>query len=112
MEIKGTVIKVLPSELIGQNQAKKQTFIIETEGQYPKKVAIDIWKDTISVTQGESATFHLNAESREASNGRWFTGLSAWKKEGGQQAGATLSQPVVSGPPPAKGMEEDLDIPF
>lgn len=113
MEIKGKVIQVLAQEVVGQNQKKKQTFIVETMDQYPKKVAIDSWDDKVVVSVGEIATFHINAESREWNN-KWFTNLSAWKKEVGSQAAPTSTPQPAQAPvftPPA-AVTDDTDLPF
>jgi hypothetical protein len=114
MEVKGKVIQIMPAETIGASGKSKQAFILETEGQYPKKIAVDVWEDKVAMAMGESVELSVNVESREY-NGKWFTNISAWSKKGasqGQSQGATLSQPsapVQSGPPPA--IEPD-DIPF
>ncbi len=49
MEISGNVISILP-EVTGQGKNgtwRKQEFILETDGQYPKKVCIAMWGDKI-----------------------------------------------------------------
>ena len=47
MQISGKLIQLLPQQTgQGKNGTwKKQEVIIETEGQYPKKVCIAIWGD-------------------------------------------------------------------
>ena len=60
---------------------KKQDIIVETDGQYPKKVCISIWGDKINEQQliiGNSLTIDFEIESREFS-GRWYTDLKAWR---------------------------------
>ena len=93
MNISGTVIQILPAEAVGQNSKIKQTFIIETEGQYPKKVAIEVWEDKVAMVMGEKVTLATNPESREY-NGRWFTNIVAWRKEG-------AARPASAGVPPS-----------
>lgn len=81
MNLKGKVVQVLPVQS-GQSQNgewKKQEFIIETEGQYPKKVCVSLWGDKVdSIGNGSVVSVDLNAESREH-NGRWYTELRVWK---------------------------------
>ena len=61
---------------------KKQTIVITTNEQYPKDVAIDLWKD--NVTKAESFNIddtldcEIDVSSREY-NGKWYTNVKAWK---------------------------------
>jgi hypothetical protein len=85
VEIKGKLTHVLPVQSgEGKNGTwKKQDFIIETDGQYPKKVCLTIWGDKFNetfLTIGNELLVSFDAESREY-NGRWFTDLKAWKIE-------------------------------
>jgi hypothetical protein len=101
MEIAGTVVSLLPLQTgQGKNGVwKKQEFILETPGQYPKKVCLSLWGekvDEIKLTVGEKITASLNLESREY-NGRWYTEARAWKVAK-QTAGSGSSR--ESAPPP------------
>jgi len=83
MEIEGTVLNLLPLQTgQGRNGVwKKQEFILETPGQYPKKVCLSLWGDKIDeikLSVGEKVTASINLESREY-NGRWYTEARAWK---------------------------------
>lgn len=75
----GKVVNVLPVETVGQSNHKKQTFVIETDGAYPKKVAFDVWNDKIQYIKpvGSFVTVSYEPESRE-SNGRYYTTLKAF----------------------------------
>jgi len=91
MEITGTVVSLLPMQTgQGKNGVwKKQEFILETPGQYPKKVCLSLWGEKVDenrIAVGERITASINIESREY-NGRWYTDVRAWKiaKGGGQQ---------------------------
>ncbi len=105
---------------------KKQDFVIETDGQYPKKVCLTIWGDKFNetfLTIGNELLVSFDAESREY-NGRWFTDLKAWKIElaGTESANApapapfkssTPAQPSVVSPEFAISAEGDKDdLPF
>lgn len=60
---------------------KKQEFVIETEGQYPKKVAFSLMNDKIdnaNIQMGQTLEIEVDAQSREY-NGRWYTELTAWR---------------------------------
>jgi len=63
----------------------KQDFIVETPGQYPKKICINVWgeekvKDLEAFNVGDMLKVSVNIESREY-NGRWYTDVKAWKVE-------------------------------
>jgi hypothetical protein len=87
MEIQGKVIQVLPKqsgESIRGNAWQSQSFIIETQEQYPRKVCIEIFgedkikNNPISLYDDVKVSFDL--ESREF-NSRWYTSVRAWKIE-------------------------------
>ena len=62
---------------------KKQDIIVETDGQYPKKVCISIWGDKINEGQlqiGNLLQIDFDIESREYNN-KWYTDIKAWKIE-------------------------------
>lgn len=87
MDLKGKVIIVHPVTSGVSKAGKpwnKLDFVVETGGQYPKKVALTLWgEDKINqydLQPGLEATFHIELESREY-NGRWYTEARAWKIE-------------------------------
>jgi hypothetical protein len=104
MEITGKVINLLPL-VTGQGKNgtwKKQEFILETPGQYPKKVCLSLWgekADQIKVEPGETITASINLESREY-NGRWFTEVRAWKVVKGAGNGGSGNRDDA--PPPTE----------
>lgn len=86
MEIQGTVKQILPFQTgQGKNGVwKKQEFILETPGQYPKSVCMSLWGEEninkYDLETGMKITAHINLESREY-NGRWYTEVRVWKIE-------------------------------
>ena len=89
MQLTAKLIQLLPMQTgTGKNgEWKKQDIIVETDGQYPKKVCISIWGDKINEQQllvGNSLTIDFDIESREFS-GRWYTDLKAWKVDAASQ---------------------------
>lgn len=126
MEIKGKVIQSL-GVLSGTSKSgkswSKATVIIETEGQYPKKVALDNMKESekfSAIPVGTTGTFHVEIDSREF-NGRWFTNVNCWKWELEQSAqqGNVLNELGVTGyskqpteQKPAQGTQSGDDLPF
>lgn len=113
MEIKGKVtanLGVQKGTSKAGNEWSKATIVIETEGQYPKKIALDNMKNADSfgsLPVGTEGTFHIEVESREY-NGRWYTSVNCWKWEVAQRAPAQ-SEPKPQSPPVTA---EDDDIPF
>ena len=83
MNIIGKLIDLLPLQTgISKNgQWRKQDIIVETSGQYPKKICISIWGDKIDEKQlviGNNLDISFELESREY-NGKWYTDVKAWK---------------------------------
>ena len=83
MEITGKIIQILP-EQSGESARgpwRKQEYVLETDGQYPKKICFMAWGDKIdefAIRETETVTAAINLESREY-NGRWYTDVKAWK---------------------------------
>ena len=86
LELEGKVFQVLP-EQTGTSQAsgktwRKQSFVMETEEQYPKKVVFNGWNDTVDAIKelqvGEKIKVNFRAESREY-NEKWYTDLTVWR---------------------------------
>ena len=114
MEISGVVVSLLPQQSgQGKNGTwKKQEFIIETPGQYPKKVCLSLWGekvDEIKISVGEKITASVNIESREY-NSRWYTEVRAWKvqKESGSQKGSDVPPPTEDSFVPDNSGTDDL----
>lgn len=108
MEITGKIIELLPlQEGQGKNGPwKKQEFIIETDGQYPKTVCIAAWGDKVdefNIQEGVETTVSINVESREY-NGKWYTDVKAWKME--SSSGVDIPPPEIHSDGP------DDDLPF
>lgn len=122
MEIQGKVIQILPNQGgMGKTGKawKKQEVILETPGQYPKKVAVSIWNDKIdsfSLSEGDDVNLSIEAESREH-NSKWFTELKAWKmngvKQGAPRQSAPASESMTTSGPTKNFIEDDSqDLPF
>ena len=88
MEIKGKVTQILPIQSGTSKNGTEwsnQLFIIDTGGQYPKQVALQLSgksleynKDKLKV--GQSITAKFEATSKEY-NGKWYTQLGAYNVE-------------------------------
>lgn len=119
LNISGIVLNILPLQSgtsKAGNQWQKQDFILETGGQYPRKVCICLFGDNVEkfpLAVGQSVTASVDIESREF-NGRWYTDVRAWNVVyNGQQQGAPAPAPAPApaaaaptaqpAPTPAKG---------
>ena len=99
VELTGTIVQMLPYEG-GTSKAGKEwrkvVFILETQEQYPRKVAISLLNDNIdkyAIQVGMVVTANLEIESREW-NGKWYTEVRAW------QVTYPQAQPVAPAPQP------------
>lgn len=125
MEIQGKVIAALPMES-GTSKAgnawQKRNFVIETPGQYPKKVCMQLFGDKVNdcPNVGEEVKVSFDIDSREY-NGRWYTQLNAFKVERPQPAAPAYPTPPTPAPtaaydsfPPPPGCSQtgDDDLPF
>ena len=109
MEILGKVIQVLPiqqgtSQRTG-NPWMIQSFIIETQEQYPRKICIEMFgEDKIKanpVAVDKLVTVFFDLESREF-NGRWYTSARTWKvQEGSAEIKAPQAAPAPQDAPQA-----------
>lgn len=118
LEITGKVIEVL-AEQSGTSRNgdwRKQEFILEIPGQYPRQVCVVQWGDNIEkfgITTGETITAHIDLQSREY-NGRWYTDVKAWKVERTDDSGAgpraTEGEPWPE--PTSEAEEGDDTLPF
>lgn len=83
MEIEGRIIADLPLQS-GTSRAgnpwKKKEWVLETFGQFPKKICFNAFGDRIDQMQlevGKDYTVSIDIESREY-NGRWYTDVRAF----------------------------------
>lgn len=115
MQLTAKLIQVMPLQTgTGRNgQWKKQDIIVETEGQYPKKVCVSIWGDKIDEKQLQLGTLlkvDFDVESREF-NGKWYTDVKAWKVE---VAGSSSVSPEqgYNEPEAFLSAPDENDLPF
>lgn len=114
LNISGIVLNILPLQT-GTSKAgnpwQKQDFILETGGQYPRKVCICLFGDNVAkfpLAVGQSVTASVDIESREF-NARWYTDVRAWNVVYNDQQSAPAPAPTATAPTaqpaptPAKG---------
>lgn len=87
MQLQAKLIQTLPVETGTSASGKewqKVTAIVETPGQYPKKIAIAFFNKAIDsltgLRSGQTVIFHIDIESREH-QGRWYTSVTCFKAE-------------------------------
>ncbi|MCH8534995.1 MAG: DUF3127 domain-containing protein [Flavobacteriaceae bacterium] len=83
MQLTAKLIQVLPLQTgtSKNGEWKKQDIIVETDGQYPKKIYVSIWGDKINPNDlkiGNDLQIDFNIESREYNN-KWYTEVRAWR---------------------------------
>lgn len=86
MEIQVKIVNVLPVQTFTSsktgNSYAKYTFVGETAGQYPKKIAFTVMGEDkfnqMCIVVGGTYNVSFDVESREW-QGKWFTEASAWK---------------------------------
>ena len=111
MDIKGKVVSILPLQTgQGRNGTwSKRDFILETPGQFPKKVCITVMGEKVlqkadGMKEGMEVTAHINLESREY-NGRYYTSVNAWSISWTEEtARESVNNNVVE--------KSDNDLPF
>jgi len=60
---------------------REREYVIETDGQYPKKCAFKVKGDNIekfNIKQGETITAHLDIDAHDW-QGKWFNEVVAWR---------------------------------
>lgn len=81
MEIQGKVIVILPEQAT-QGGKVKHGFVIDTGGQYPQKIAFEVWNDSswerMNIAVGSVVNVSFDIHGREW-NGKYFVSLTAWK---------------------------------
>ena len=122
MEIKGKFVKLLPAQTgQGRNgEWKKQGFVIELEGTYPKKVHFQVWNDKVnlgSLVEGAMVNVYFDPESREFQE-KWYTDLTAWRVDAtadSPQSEPAPLPPIETYQPEQFGVDaqpEKDDLPF
>jgi hypothetical protein len=83
MQLSGKILEILPI-VTGQGnngEWKRQEVILETEGQYPKKVCVSLWGTLIDQTNlaaGQEVDMQIDIESRPFNN-KWYTNVKAYR---------------------------------
>ncbi len=122
LQLEGIVRELLPvQEGEGRNgKWRKQLFILETPGNYPKQICLLVWGDRIdqfNLKEGENITASIDIESREF-NGRWYTDVKAWKVErkaastGQPTEATTVGEPFPAAPAQAPALDNNNGDPF
>lgn len=104
MELTARLVQVLPLQSgVSKtgNSWQRQSFVLETDGQYAKKVCFSMFgqpdqnkPDMTTFAIGTMLTVSFDPESREF-QGRWYTDLRAWKVV---EASATTVAPNLAMP--------------
>lgn len=107
------------------NQWRSITYVLETQEQYPKKLAFDVTNDKIdqlNIQFGEILTVQFDINAREY-NGRWFNSVNAWNVirqtqqaptqgggfSGNVQSGAQAAQQAMASSANANGVANPMN---
>ncbi len=113
LKITGTVEQILEMQT-GTSQRgewRKQDFVMDLPGEYPRKVCVTVWGDNIDrfgLNQGDQVTASIDLQSREY-NGRWYTDVKAWKVEKSEGGADPMPEPL---PPLPEAGDMNDDLPF
>jgi hypothetical protein len=92
IDIKGKVETILEIQEFASG-FKKQTLVIETDGKFPQKIAVDFAKEKIDLlavlTVGQQVTVSVNLRGNEY-NGKYYVSLAGWKLDAGAVTGNDL----------------------
>ena len=95
MGLEAKVISI--TEKTGQSakgQWTSQQIIVETFGQFPKKIALKNFNNKVqNIEVGRIYNFEYNLESREY-NGNWFTDVNIWKATADSTQPPTYENPA------------------
>ena len=121
MELQGKIIEVLDpiTGTSAKGDWQKQTYVLETEGQYPKKIAFQVWNDNLrkfDICTDDEVTIGIDIESREY-EGKWYTDVKAWKCSKGTSTNNDRTTPTNNKPAEQdtgtdNTTEEDDGLPF
>lgn len=104
MEIQGTITKVFNPQSGTSNSGKewkKQDFLLETDGQYPKHIFITLLNkavDNCQVRENLKCTVSIDIDAREYKD-RWFNSVTAWRVEPIDNSQQRIPQPQQSHAP-------------
>ena len=121
MEIQGKVIVVLPerSGISQRGEWRSQTYVIETQEQYPKKMAFDVFGGdrivNFGIQLGEVINVSFDIDAHEY-QGRYFNQIRAWavskvSQQAAAQAPAGVAQPSAHYTPPAQPQQPQSGAP-
>ena len=123
LEITGKVVKILDTQRFvsksNGNEWIKNTFVVETSGDYPKQIAFSVLGEDkfaqMGIKVGMECSVSFEVSSREW-NGKYFTEANAWRVVaigGGANNDAPQQAPTATpAPQPSNGGGDDNDLPF
>lgn len=131
MEITGKIIYVLPerSGTSARGEWKAQSFVVETEDNYPRKMVFDVFGaerlQTFNIKVGDKVKVSFDIDAHEY-QGRWFNNIRAYDvlhldaaaAQAAGQAAAAAPQTTQAAPAPFPPAQPDAagestdDLPF
>lgn len=131
MELLGRIIAVLPerSGTSARGEWKAQSFVVETEDNYPRKMVFDVFGaerlQTFNIKVGDKVKVSFDIDAHEY-QGRWFNNIRAYDvlhldaaaAQAAGQAAAAAPQTTQAAPAPFPPAQPDAagestdDLPF
>ena len=81
----------------GKDWNKFNAVITEQEGEYSQSLCFEVFNDKISIALGEVCTIHFQVKANEY-QGKYYTNITGWKKEGAQQMAVPVEPAPVLAP--------------
>lgn len=110
MNIKGTLIEILPTKIVSDKFKTREIWVETTEGQYPQTISLQLTQDkcdTFPHQVGAQVDLKINIEGRKWTNPQGeekvFNTLKCWGWNETQQA-----QPQAQAAPQAGVVDDDL----
>lgn len=99
LKISGQIIHIGQLEIMSE-KFKKREFVIQTEGQYPQEVQLQVTQDkcdllnNLKIGDIVDASFNLRGRSWTSKEGvkKWFNSIEAWSINYGNSSGSSFEQ--------------------
>lgn len=124
MDITGRLKVVGDTQAFGANNFLKREIVVQTEGQYPQDILIELVQNKTSLVDtlelGDLVKVHINIRGREWTNPqgevKYFNSIQGWKIERLQQYNQPPQQHARGEPKPQTGGYSETgdsdDLPF
>ena len=114
MQLNGKILHILPiqSGTSKKGDWQKRDIVIETDGEYPKKVCVSIWNKLLDIklSEGQKITADIDINAKEY-NTKWYNEIKAWKIDVDKSV-TNLAKNVTQKSTKIATEEIEADLPF